>query len=70
MAEYDNKERDEMLELIAKATLDIETLETRNSDGLDFHDLAVWTLKQALQQAYSAGYNRAGFMAAEEERTA
>lgn len=59
MAEYNNETRDEMLELIAKATLDIETLETRNSDRLDFHDTAVWLLKQALQQAYSAGYNHA-----------
>ena len=59
MASYDNKTRDEMLEWIAKATLGLETLETRNSDGLDFHDLAVWTIKQAMQQAYSAGYNRA-----------
>ena len=29
--------------------------ETRGSDGLDFHDLAVWQIKQALQAAYEAG---------------
>jgi hypothetical protein len=30
-------------------------LETRNSDSLDFHDVAVWTLREALQAAYVAG---------------
>jgi hypothetical protein len=40
---------------IARTTLGLETLETRRSDGLDFHDLAVWQIKQALQAAYEAG---------------
>jgi hypothetical protein len=40
---------------IAKKHLNIETLETRNSDSLDFHDVAVWCLKDALQEAYDAG---------------
>ena len=35
--------------------LDLETLETRNSDRLDFHDLAVWEIRDALQAAYDAG---------------
>lgn len=35
--------------------LGIETLETRNSDSLDFHDLAVWTVRAALDAAYAAG---------------
>ena len=54
---------DELLAAIAKATLHIDTLETRNSDGLDFHDVAVWSVKAALEAAY-----RAGFAAAKEER--
>ena len=33
----------------------IETLETRNSDGLDFHDVAVWAIRNALEAAYTAG---------------
>ena len=33
----------------------IETLETRNSDGLDFHDVAVWAIRDALEAAYEAG---------------
>jgi hypothetical protein len=36
--------------------LSIETLETRNSDSLDFYDVAVWSLKKALQEAYEAGH--------------
>ena len=34
---------------------DAGTLETRNSDELDFHDIAVWSLKRALMAAYDAG---------------
>ena len=39
---------DELLAAIAKATLHIDTLETRKSDSLDFHDVAVWSVKAAL----------------------
>jgi hypothetical protein len=34
---------------------DAGTLETRNSDSLDFHDIAVWSLRRALLAAYEAG---------------
>jgi len=40
---------------IAKRHFFVETLETRNSDGLDFHEVAVWALRAALQEAYAAG---------------
>lgn len=40
---------------IAKRHLLLETLETRRSDRLDFHDLAVWNVKAALEAAYAAG---------------
>ena len=33
----------------------IETLETQNSDRLDFHDVAVWAMRAALEAAYEAG---------------
>lgn len=46
---------DQLLSDITKKHLNIETLETRNSDSLDFHDVAVWCLKDALQAAYEAG---------------
>lgn len=47
---------DELLAEIAKKYMSLETLETRNSDSLDFHDVAVWSLKDALQEAYEAGH--------------
>ena len=46
---------DQLLTEIAKKHLNLETLETRNSDSLDFHDVAVWAIKDALQVASEAG---------------
>ncbi len=40
---------------IAKRHFLVETLDTRNSDGLDFHDIAVWSIRAALIEAYAAG---------------
>jgi hypothetical protein len=39
---------------IARRYLGIPTLETRRSDSLHFHDVAVWQLKAALRAAYDA----------------
>lgn len=44
-----------LIAALAKEHLDVETLETRNSDRLDFHDVAVWNIKAALEAAYRAG---------------
>lgn len=46
---------DSLLESIAKEHLRIDTLEAQNSDSLDFHEVSVWGLKAALEQAYKAG---------------
>lgn len=46
----------EKLSKIAKEILQINTLVTRNSDSLDFYDLAVWNIKAALDAAYNEGY--------------
>ncbi|MEX0652548.1 MAG: hypothetical protein WD534_11230 [Phycisphaeraceae bacterium] len=43
------------IERIARETLNVATLDTRGRDQLDFHDLSVWQLRQALEQAYEAG---------------
>ena len=51
----DNQARDQQLQTIAAEHLFIETLETRNSDRLDFHDVSVWAVKAALQAAFEAG---------------
>jgi hypothetical protein len=44
-----------LLEIAAKHLHSIETLETQNSDRLDFHDVAVWAIRAALNEAYAAG---------------
>jgi hypothetical protein len=44
---------------IAKNILHIDTLEEQKRDHLDFHELSVWTIKQALAAAYQAGRNAA-----------
>lgn len=46
-------------ERIAVDKLRIETIETRNSDSLDFHDLGIWNIRMALQMAYAQGYTDA-----------
>ena len=43
------------IEQIAKQILGLSTLETRNSDRLDFHQHAVWSIADALEAAYLAG---------------
>ena len=47
---------DTLLNQIARDTLRLETLKTRRSDSLDFHDLPVWQLREALKAAYEAGF--------------
>ena len=44
-----------LLEVAAKHFHSIETLETRNSDRLDFHDVAVWAIRAAMSEVYEAG---------------
>lgn len=45
-----------VIEKIAKDNIiGLETLETRKSDDLDFHDVAVWSIKKALEDAFIAG---------------
>jgi len=46
---------DQIFALIAQKHLFIETLETRNSDSLDFHDVSVWGVRDALEAAFKAG---------------
>ena len=47
------------IEKIAREILDLETLETRKMDSLDFHDIAVWEIRKALEAAYNAGRDSA-----------
>ena len=46
---------DQIFALIAEKHLNIDTLETRSSDSLDFHDVSVWGVRSALEAAFKAG---------------
>ena len=46
---------DAQLASIARRTMDVPTLEARNSDRLDFHEVSVWEILKALRLAYRAG---------------
>jgi hypothetical protein len=48
-------EKENAIREIAAKHLHIETLETRKSDSLDFHEVAVWSIKSALEAAFEAG---------------
>jgi hypothetical protein len=43
------------IEKIARSLIGLETLKTRNSDSLDFHEIPVWELKRVLEEAYELG---------------
>jgi hypothetical protein len=51
---------EQMVAQIAAQYLLIETLETRNHDRLDFHEVPVWGIHAALMAAYAAGRASAG----------
>ena len=44
-----------LLEIATRHFHSVETLETQNSDRLDFHDVAVWAIRAALEEAFAAG---------------
>jgi hypothetical protein len=53
------KQIDDLIDEIARKHLSIETLRTRNSDSLDFHDVGVMGVTAALRAAYEAGLHSA-----------
>jgi len=50
-----NKDIEQAISAIASNHLQIETLETQNSNSLDFHDVVVWSIKAALVEAFELG---------------
>ena len=50
---------DQLFQQIALDHLFIDTLETRHSDRLDFHEVSVWGIKSALLAAFDAGRHAA-----------
>jgi hypothetical protein len=41
---------------VANRILGLKTLDTQNSDSLDFHDLSTENIRAALNAAYEAGF--------------
>jgi hypothetical protein len=50
-------EIDKLLAGIARRELRVPTLDARNADSLDIHEVAVWSLQRALRLAYRAGHD-------------
>jgi hypothetical protein len=46
------------LALMARRRLQFETLEERGRDSLDFREVSVWQVREALARAYLAGAQR------------
>lgn len=55
MTKRQHEKLNALLTEIAKEELQVETLEKRWSDNLDFYDVSVWGIKRALERAYEAG---------------
>ncbi len=49
----------QLLTGIARDHLQVPTLDARNSDSLDFHTVAVWSITDALDAAFEAGVDSA-----------
>jgi hypothetical protein len=55
MSQMNANQLDRMLQSIAAEHMCIDTLNTRHSDRLDFHEVSVWNIRAALQAAFDAG---------------
>ena len=55
MTKRQQEKLDAIFTRIAQEELQVETLEQRWSDNLDFYDIPVWEIKKALERAYEAG---------------
>ena len=48
---------EQIIATIAKEHLSFDTIESRRSDSLDVREVAVWSVKAALEAAYTAGFD-------------
>lgn len=58
MVKLTKKEQRKVLEIAKRVVYGVKErgdLETRHSDGEDFLDIAVWTLREAMEEAYALG---------------
>jgi len=51
----EDADRDDELAGFAASMCQVPTLTERGNDSLDFHDVSVWGLRDALRAAYAAG---------------
>lgn len=51
-------EAEQKLFVIAKESLGVKRFEVKNSDSLDFYDVSIWNIKEALIRAYLVGLDR------------
>jgi hypothetical protein len=54
------KTKQEIILSIAKDWFDVDTLERRNVDGLDFYTVSVMAIERALNRAYEEGQKAGG----------
>ncbi len=50
-----NKTEKEFEKICKEVLYEFETLETRHTDSLDFHDVSVWAIRELMQKAYDLG---------------
>lgn len=53
------KKMEQETKQIATRAFGVETLEVRGLDSLDFHSVAIWEIKHAIEAAYFAGMQAA-----------
>jgi hypothetical protein len=56
-----------VLEGIARRRLHLSTLMERKSDRFDFQEHSVWSIREALEEAYRAGFEAGANAAAKKE---
>ena len=54
---YQELELNKTVNGIVNNILFLETIEAQDNDALDFPEVSVWSIKEALQVAYLAGMN-------------
>jgi hypothetical protein len=54
--QLERSEKEQIIREIARKHLQVEILDVRGRDALDFHDCHVAAIQNALEIAYNAGY--------------
>jgi hypothetical protein len=62
MTKRQQQHKEQTVQRIAREVLDLETLEPRGRDHLDFHELSVWQIRQALEQGHDRSHDGQGLL--------